>query len=164
MAADTQRPGPLFFAGLPIAYAIHIAEEFWVGGGFYRWVGTLAEFSAPSFLGVNFMIVSLLAVAAALAAIGRWTGILLVGTAVQFAVHGLVIHPVSSLWAGAFSPGLATGLLLLTPLAWWAFAAGRGRLAGAPLGLGVAAGLGLLASQDLWRVLFNALLGVEPVG
>ena len=31
---------------LPVGYALHIAEEFYAGAGFYTWVGSLVPFSA----------------------------------------------------------------------------------------------------------------------
>ena len=62
------------------------------------------------------------------------------------------------MWVGAFSPGLATGLVLLLPAAVLCVRAAA-RLPGALRPLpGIALGLTLLASQDLWRVLFNSLL------
>jgi hypothetical protein len=76
---------PAWVWTLPFAYVVHIADEFFLGDGFYSWVGEFAEFSARSFLGINF-----------------------------------------------------------SPRA---------------MGAGVIAGFALFASQDLWRVSFNRLLG-----
>jgi hypothetical protein len=143
---------------LPVLYAGHIAEEFYAGAGFHTWVGSLVPFSPASFLGVNVIIISLIAGAVGLGLSGGRLSLLLVAVAVQFMVHGLLIHPISSLWAGAASPGLLSGLLVLVPVASGLFLWARGALSRGPFWGGVGIGILLLSSQDLWRVLFNAVL------
>jgi hypothetical protein len=143
---------------LPVLYSVHIAEEFYAGAGFYTWVGSLVPFNAASFLGVNVIIVSLIAGAVALGLAHGRLQLLFVAVAVQFLVHGLLIHPISSIWAGAISPGLVSGLVLLLPVASGLLLWARGPLSRWPFWGGVAVGGLLLASQDLWRVLFNAAL------
>ena len=126
-------------------------------------VGDFVRFSELSFLGVNFMIVSLIAGAVWLARSTLWGRFLPVAVFTQFALHGLLVHPVFSLWKGALSPGFVSGVAILLPLAsvgfWWAADALPRRL----LLRGMAAGVLLFASQDLWRVIFNSLLHAPDV-
>lgn len=143
---------------LPALYAFHIADEFYAGVGFHTWVGSLVPFSSASFIGVNVIIVLLIAAAVGLGLARGQLSLLFVAIAVLFSVHGLVIHPVSSLWAGEASPGLASGLLVLLPVASGLFLWARRALSRGPFWGGIAVGVLLLASQDFWRVLFNAVL------
>lgn len=140
---------------LPFVYAIHIADEFLVGDGLFTWVGAIVPFSAGSFLGVNFMIVSLIAVAVALARHTDSGRFLAVAVFTQFALHGLIVHPGWSLWAGHASPGFATGTLLLLPFAVAGFRGACSLLPRTQITRGVIVGALLFASQDLWRVIFN---------
>jgi len=150
------RQGPWLWV-LPVAYAVHIADEFFVGTGLYTWVGAVVPFSARSFLGVNFMVVSLIAVAAAIARRSHSGRFLAVAVFTQFALHGLVVHPGWSLWAGHASPGLLTGAVLLLPLSFAGFRGASAILPRRDLLQGIGVGLLLFASQDLWRVAFNVL-------
>jgi len=150
------RPGAWLWS-LPFVYAIHIADEFFVGTGLYTWVGELAPFSAGSFVGVNVAIILLVGVAAFMARLTHGARFLAVAVFTQFALHGLVVHPAFSIWAGEASPGLATGILLLLPLAYLGFRWASSALPPRSIGWGVAAGALLFASQDLWRVMFNVL-------
>ncbi|MEM7412200.1 MAG: HXXEE domain-containing protein [Myxococcota bacterium] len=140
---------------LPGAYTLHIADEFFVGVGFYRWVGEFVPLGAASFLGVNIMIVSLIVIAVALGTRVHSCRFLLVAVLTQFTIHGLLVHPPFSIWRGEWSPGLVSGLGLLLPLAALGGAWAIRNLPGSRLAGGVAAGVLLFASQDLWRVLFN---------
>lgn len=150
------RPGAWFWL-LPVAYAVHIADEFFVGAGFYTWVGSFVPFSAASFLGVNFMIILLIAVAVGLARRSGAASFLAVAVLTQFILHGLFVHPAFSIWETRPSPGLATGVLVLMPLALLGFR-WAATLPRRDVVRGVGAGALLFASQDLWRVLFNSLL------
>lgn len=140
---------------LPFVYAVHIADEFLAGTGLFTWVGAIVPFSAGSFLGVNFMIISIIAVAIALARHTDSGRFLAVAVFTQFALHGLIVHPGWSLWAGHASPGLATGTFVLLPLAFAGFRGAWALLNRRHLIRGVLAGILLFASQDLWRVIFN---------
>lgn len=140
---------------LPFAYAIHIADEFLIGTGLWTWVGAIVPFSAGSFLGVNFMIISMIAVAVALARQTDSGRFLAVAVFTQFALHGLIVHPGWSLWAGHASPGLATGTFVLLPLAFAGFYGASSLLPRSHMIRGAVAGVLLFASQDLWRVIFN---------
>ncbi len=151
------RPGRWLWV-LPIAYAAHIADEFFVGSGFYTWVGGFVPFSQRSFLGVNFMVVSLIAGAVWLARSTAWGPFLAVAVFTQFALHGLLVHPAFSLWEGSVSPGFVSGVAILLPLAAVGFRWAAGALPVRSLLQGVAAGFFLFASQDLWRIIFNSLL------
>ena len=149
---------------LPFAYAIHIADEFFVGEGLFAWVGSVVPFSAPSFLGVNFMIIALIVAAVALARRTVSGRFLAVAVFTQFALHGVIVHPAWSVWAGRPSPGLATGLVLLIPLALVGFCGASSLLPRADMLRGVVAGLLLFASQDLWRVAFNLVYPPAALG
>jgi hypothetical protein len=142
---------------LPFAYAIHIADEFFVGTGLYTWVGAVVPFSARSFLGVNFMIISLIALGVAMARRRCAWRFLAIAVFTQFALHGLVVHPGWSLWAGRMSPGTITDTAILLPLAFVGFWGASAVLPRRDLVRGIIAGLLLFASQDLWRVAFNAV-------
>jgi hypothetical protein len=143
----------------PFAYAAHIADEFFAGDGFYNWVGEFAEFSARSFLGVNFMIISLIAAACTLSRRDSSAGFLGVAVFTQFGLHGVLVHPAFSLWRGEPGPGLVTGLAILLPATLVGFRWSVRSLSRRAIGAGVVAGCVLFASQDLWRVLFNRLIG-----
>lgn len=69
------------------------------------WAGELAELSARSFLDVNFMIISLIAVAVVLARRVSSAGFLGVAVFTQFGLHGLIVHLAFSLWRGEPWPG-----------------------------------------------------------
>ena len=140
---------------LPLAYAIHIVDEFFAGAGLFTWVGAIVPFSAASFLGVNFLIISIIAIAVALARHTDSGRFLAVAVFTQFALHGLLVHPGWSLWAGRATPGLATGTFVLLPLAFAGFYGAWPLLSRNHLIGGVVAGVLLFASQDLWRVIFN---------
>ena len=140
---------------LPIAYTIHIADEFLVGTGLFTWVGAIVPFSAGSFLGVNLMIIVLISVAVALARHTDSGRFLAVAVFTQFALHGLIVHPGWSLWAGRPSPGLMTGAFVLLPLAFVGFYGASLLLPRSHMICGGFVGVLLFASQDLWRVIFN---------
>ena len=137
---------------LPFAYTAHIADEFFVGSGFYTWVGAFVPFSAASFLATNFMIISLITVAVAVARRSDAGRFLAVAVFIQFGLHGLIVHPAFSLWEGTASPGLVTGVVVLVPLALVGFRWASEVLPSRQVARGVAAGVLLFASQDLWRV------------
>lgn len=128
----------------PLTYLGHIAEEFWGGAGFYRWIARVAgaELSAQTFLNLNaiFWVVMTTAVAIAL-----WTHaadwlIVALGTVVL--INGLA-HAIGSIITQSYSPGVVSGLCLWLPLRAWTLQRARRSLSRVTIGAGVLVGFAL---------------------
>jgi hypothetical protein len=117
--------GQAAFAGhwawlFPLTYLVHIAEEYWGGAGFYRWIARVvgAELSGQTFLNLNaiFWVVMTVIVASAL-----WTRAadwLVVALGAIVLINGLA-HAIGSVITQSYSPGLVSGLCLWIPLGVW---------------------------------------------
>jgi Protein of unknown function with HXXEE motif len=115
---QTSSPGlprywPLLF---PLTYLVHIAEEYWCGGGFYNWARVLGmQMDGTRFLRINavawtvMLVLSLLAVSLLRA---RWV---MISFAAAVLLNGLA-HTTASIGTTSYSPGLVSGLLLWVPL------------------------------------------------
>jgi hypothetical protein len=104
---------PLLF---PLTYLVHVAEEYWCGGGFYNWARVLGmQMDGTRFLQINavawtgMLVLSLLAVSVARV---RW---ITISFAAVVLLNGSA-HTVASLVTASYSPGLVSGLLLWIPL------------------------------------------------
>lgn len=101
----------------PAVYLLHIAEEYWVGPGFYGWLSDAAhiDFSAGHFLVINAvawltMAVFVLLVRKALAPAWMVTILGAIG------LFNTASHIAGSLILRSYSPGALTGLLFWVPL------------------------------------------------
>lgn len=104
---------PLLF---PLTFLVHIAEEYWCGGGFYNWSRVLGmQMDGPRFLQINavaWMVMALLCLLAVLVERMRWV---MISFAAAVLLNGAA-HTIASLVTASYSPGLFSGLLLWLPL------------------------------------------------
>jgi len=104
---------PLLF---PLTYLVHIAEEYWCGGGFHNWSRVLGmQLDGMRFLQINavaWTTMLLLCLAALLVIRIRWV---VVSFAAAVLLNGLA-HMIASIATVSYSPGLVSGLLLWAPL------------------------------------------------
>lgn len=135
---------------LPLAYLLHLAEEWWGGGGMVAWTARALgrEVSATRFLVLNGVVwpaVVVLTVAAVRRPALEW--FLTAFSTVVVVNAGL--HALGSLASGSYSPGLMTGLLLYLPIGGYTLIWTSRRLPPRGFGLAVVGG-----------VLFHALVAV----
>ncbi len=127
---------------LPLAYLLHLAEEWWGGVGFVVWTARALgrEVSAARFLALNGVVWPLFA-ALTLVAIRRpaLTWFLTTFSTVVF-ING-ILHALGSLASGSYSPGLFTGLLLYLPIGGYALGSGFRQLTPGAFGLAVLGGV-----------------------
>jgi Protein of unknown function with HXXEE motif len=101
----------------PVVYLLHIAEEYWGGGGFPAYVArTRGIYLSPTkFLLLNGIGLALTIIGVSLARRLGFTEWLLVCLATVVLINGLS-HTVASLVRVEYNPGFVTGLLLFIPL------------------------------------------------
>ena len=109
-----RRLWPLLF---PATYLVHIAEEYWGGEGFYRWIARIggSGLTAERFLALNALAWAVMFVVCAAAVLLpnlRWPGVAF-GTVVL--LNGAA-HVVASFATVTYSPGVVSGALLWIPL------------------------------------------------
>ncbi len=101
----------------PITYLVHIAEEYWGGEGFYRWISRLsgAELTAERFISLNttFWVIMATGIAIVVFTSSQHWIALAFGTIVL--INGSA-HTIGSILTQSYSPGLFSGLLLWIPL------------------------------------------------
>ncbi len=104
---------PLLF---PLTYLVHIAEEYWCGGGFYNWARVLGmHMNGGRFLQINAVAWSVMALLCLLAvAVARMRGVTL-SFAAAVSLNSAA-HTIASIVTASYSPGLFSGLLLWLPL------------------------------------------------
>ncbi len=128
----------------PLTYLVHIAEEFWGGVGFYRWIARIAgaELSAQTFLNLN---AAFWIVMTALVTIAVWTRAadwLIVGLGAVVLINGSA-HTLGSIITQSYSPGVVSGLCLWIPLGVWTLRRAWRELARTTFYAGVFAGFAL---------------------
>lgn len=113
------------FAGMwvwlfPLTYLAHIAEEYWGGVGFYRWIALIVgtKLSPQTFLQLNAIFWVVMTAMVAIAYRARAADWLIVALGAIVLVNGLV-HTVGSAITQSYSPGLVSGLCLWIPLGSW---------------------------------------------
>ncbi len=99
---------------LPLAYLAHLAEEWW--GGFVPWSQQYGPMTGEKFLVLNAVIWPALVVAAILAWRFSRFGVAALVVSAVLGLNG-VLHLLSSLATGTYSPGAVTGAVLYLPLA-----------------------------------------------
>jgi hypothetical protein len=126
----------------PTTYAIHLLEEYFVLGGFPRWVrqALAIQFSDGEFLAWN-------GFAFVLMCVGSWlvshdSRFRFIEIALALAVLGNALaHLLGSVLTRTYSPGLITAVVVWVPLGWTRLqkavpvCSARGRLAGTCIGL-----------------------------
>lgn len=140
MTRETARRGwPLL---LPLAYLLHLAEEWWGGPGFAAWTLSALgrEVSPTRFLLLNGVVWPVFAVMTAIAS-RRPSQAWFLTTFGTIVVVNAILHGLGSLASRSYSPGLLTGLFLYVPLGGHAVAAGARELAAPRFTLAVIGGL-----------------------
>lgn len=134
----------------PATYALHIVEEYWAGEGFHRWIRRIARIvlSPTQFLTVNAALLVVMTIAVLSVRSFSTDGWLVVALAVIVSVNGIG-HLAGTLVTRSYSPGLATGLGLWTPLGIYTLIRTVPALPATQLWIGVAAGLVIQALVTL---------------
>ena len=128
----------------PSSYIVHLAEEYFIAGGFPHWVeSTFAlRFSNREFVAWNALALALMCVGAWL--VSRDPKFRFIEIALSIAVLGNVVaHALASAVSWTYSPGLITGIVMWIPLGTVRLRIARkatslrARVAGTYLGIGV---------------------------
>jgi hypothetical protein len=135
----------------PATYLAHIAEEYWGGEGFPRWISRVAgaTLTTPEFLTLNAVAWVLMAGAMVGVVRGLWRWPLVAFGLVV--LLNALLHAGGSVVTRSYSPGLVTGLLFWLPLGaftlWraWADVPRRTFWTGVAVGLAMHAVVSLLA-------------------
>lgn len=129
----------------PVTYALHVAEEYWGGESFPRWISRLAQvqFTAPAFVRLNAVAMGAMLVAVWCLHRGRCRPLAATLGAIVL-INGLA-HTIGSLVTWSYSPGLVTGLFLWVPLGVAALRRAHGELGRGWLWSGIGAGVGVHA-------------------
>lgn len=127
MATDNE-PGSIswWLLLLPLAYLLHLAEEWWGGEGFAVWTARAlgSPVSTTRFLVLNSIVWPLFAVlttAGILRARLAWFPV----TFATVVVVNVGLHVLGALATSSYSPGVITGVLLYVPVGLAALAHGR---------------------------------------
>ena len=107
---------PLLVWLLPLAYALHILEEWF--GGFPEWMALVIGSPLPrgTFVVINSVALLLMILATCAATRRESNGWMVIAIATILLVNG-VAHLFGSLATGSYSPGLFSGVILYLPLA-----------------------------------------------
>ena len=140
MSDDARTAAPRIVAALPVAFAVHLAEEWW--GGFGAWTGAVLgnEVATGRFLWIN-GVAFVCFVAGTVAALRframAWFGVAL---GVLFGLNG-VLHALATVYWGVYSPGTISGLALHVPLGVVVLRRSARRLSTAELAWAIPAGV-----------------------
>ncbi len=135
----------------PATYLLHIAEEYWGGAGFHRWIGKVIgrQLSSGRFLAVNAALWAAMLAAVAVPGMAA-SNLVLAALAIIVFANGLG-HLAGSILTRSYSPGLVTGVALWAPLGAFYLLRLHPVLpagtfwGGIALGLGVQGGVAMLA-------------------
>jgi hypothetical protein len=102
---------------IPLAYLIHISEEYWGGGGYSAYMARVrgVQISPVRFLVLNGIGCGLMLLGMFLARRLRFLEWLVVCLCTVEAANG-VSHTLTAVVKSSYNPGLVTGLLLFIPL------------------------------------------------
>ena len=145
---DNPASAPLAMILLPVAVALHIAEEWF--GGFIDWASLVmnVNIDAEQFLAINMIGLALFIIGCASAyrePRAAWIGVSL---AALVGVNAIA-HTVLSVFVGEYSPGTITGLLLYVPLAFIIFRWAAAHLSRGVVGGSILFGIGIHAVATL---------------
>ena len=102
---------------IPLCYLLHLAEEYYFGGGFPNWFSGLfnVNLSYTDFIWINSIAFTVVLIFAISSTVGNVKTTVMLALGTLFFINGLV-HILSSLISWTYSPGTLTGLLLYVPL------------------------------------------------
>ena len=120
MTSDTRpdRPALTWLLWLfPLTFLIHIAEEYWGGGGFSAYLARArgVNLSPTKFLVMNGIAWALMLLGVVLARKLRFSQWLLVCLSTVVLINGLS-HTINTIVTGEYNPGVVSGLLIWIPL------------------------------------------------
>jgi Protein of unknown function with HXXEE motif len=129
----------------PLTYLLHIAEEYWGGGGFSAYMARTRGVNLPPtrFLLMNGIGLGLMIVGVVLARRLRFTHWLLACFGAVVVGNGLS-HTVNSVATREYNPGLVTGLLIWIPLGLLTLFYLKGRMARRRFWAAMVIGVGIL--------------------
>jgi hypothetical protein len=108
---------PVWLWLFPVVYLLHVAEEYWGGGGFSAYVARTrgVNLSPAKFLMMNGLGWTLMIVGLFLATRLKFSQWLMVCLATAFLINGLS-HTINAVLRAEYNPGLISGLLVFIPL------------------------------------------------
>lgn len=139
---------PLLVWLLPLAYALHMLEEWF--GGFPEWIALVigSPLPRPAFLAINAVAFTLAIIASRRATARESAGWMTIAVATVLLVNGLA-HILGTLVTRTYSPGLFTGIVLYLPLAQLTLLRAWSQAEGGSFAGGVLAGLAVHALVPL---------------
>lgn len=101
----------------PATYLVHLAEEFWAGGGFVRWLAALGgtPFTEAAFVLLNLLGLALVCLGVVLVSRDDAFGWVAIALATAVVLNALG-HLAAGLLTASYSPGMVTGVVLWLPL------------------------------------------------
>jgi hypothetical protein len=119
-SADRGLTAPRVVLLLPLAFALHLAEEIWGGMGLPAWSASVlgAGISPARFLAINAVAWPLFALAMLLATRHARCAWFAVALASLLGLNG-ALHALATLAFATYSPGTLSGVLLYLPLSAW---------------------------------------------
>jgi hypothetical protein len=102
---------------LPVAYLLHLLDEYFTGAGFAGWFSGLFKtgLSESNFIIINAVGFTAVLVIAILYTLGKANNFVLAVVGSLFFING-IIHPLVSILTATFSPGTITGVIIYLPL------------------------------------------------
>ena len=101
---------------LPVAFLLHLLDEYFIGAGFAGWFSILfkASLSEINFLVINAVGFITVLIIAILYTFGKANNFVLATVGSLFFING-IIHPLASFLTATFSPGTITGVIIYLP-------------------------------------------------
>jgi len=101
---------------LPVAFLLHLLDEYFIGAGFAGWFSMLfkASLSESNFIVINAAGFAIVLIIAILYTIGKVNNFVLATVGSLFFING-IIHPLASFLSATFSPGTITGVIIYLP-------------------------------------------------
>jgi len=102
---------------LPLAYSMHIIEEYFAGKGFPKWFSDVfnATISNGDFIIINAIAFSIVIIFSVTYQFYRQNNVFFLALVTLFFVNG-IIHILSSIFSMTYSPGTITGLIIYIPM------------------------------------------------
>ena len=102
---------------LPVAYLLHLFEEYFGGEGFYSWFSRLlnVNLSSIDFIVINGFGFGITVIIVILYSLDKVGNFLIAALGSLFFVNG-IIHLLASLFTATYSPGTVTGIIFYLPL------------------------------------------------
>jgi hypothetical protein len=102
---------------LPVAYLLHLTEEYFGGEGFYSWFSGMlnVELSSTDFIVINAFGFATTLIIVILYSLDKVGNFLIAALGSLLFVNG-IIHLLASLFTVTYSPGTITGIIIYLPL------------------------------------------------